>query len=133
YPRLVRIRQQFDRPVAGAIEPAVRAALDKLDLSAIRPGQTVALTAGSRGIANIARILKAVADQLKKLRAKPFIVPAMGSHGGGTAQGQRQIIESYGITEEFVGVPIRASMDVVRVAETGAGFPVYLDRHAHGA
>src|SRR5438105_2473777 len=134
YPRLVRIRQQFDREVVGAIESATRAALEKLDLAgAIRPGHTVALTAGSRGIAAIARIIKAVADHLKKLGAKPFIIPAMGSHGGGTAEGQRKIIESYGITEDFVGVPIRASMDVVKIADTAAGFPVYLDRHAHGA
>jgi hypothetical protein len=65
--------------------------------------------------------------------AKPFLVPAMGSHGGATADGQRRVLESYGITEAFVGVPIRASMEVVQVGATPEGFPVYLDRHASEA
>ena len=134
YPRLVRIRQHFERPLITDIEKAVGATLDQLNLSrSIRPGHTVALTAGSRGIANIARILKSVADYLKRLGAQPFLVPTMGSHGGGSADGQRTIIESYGITEQFVGVPIRASMDVATIGHTDAGFPVYLDAHARGA
>src|SRR4029079_2975009 len=99
----------------------------------VRPGQTVALTAGSRGIANIPAILKAVADHLKALGAKPFLGPTMGSHGGGSAEGQKHIIESYGITEEFVGVPIRASMEVVSLGSTTEGFPVVLDRMASEA
>src|SRR4029077_15310532 len=104
------------------VAAAVRATLETLDLSrTIRPGHTVALTAGSRGIANIPLVLRAVADFLKKLGARPFLVPAMGSHGGGTAEGQRRILESYGITEEVVGVPLRASMGVVgRGARRGA-------------
>src|SRR5262249_42615821 len=87
----------------------------------------------SRGIANIPVILKATADFLKRLGARPYLVPTMGSHGGGTAEGQRKIIESYGITEEFVGVPIKASMDTVQVGTTAEGFPVLLDRHASEA
>src|SRR5437868_2933456 len=131
---MVRIRQQFERPRVEDIPAAVAATLEKLDLGRrIRPGQTVALTAGSRGIANIPIILRAAADYLKKLGAKPFLVPAMGSHGGGTAEGQKHLIESYGITEAFVGVPIRASMEVVQVGSTPEGFPVFLDRHAAGA
>ena len=110
---------------------AVSSALDRLDLGRrIRPGQTVALTAGSRGIANIPLVLRETAAFLKKLGARPFLVPAMGSHGGGTAEGQRRILESYGVTEEFVGVPIRASMDVIPLGTTPEGFPVLLDRHA---
>ncbi len=133
-PKFVRIRQHFERPVVGNIARAVESTLEKLDLAkSIRPGQTVALTAGSRGIANIPLILKAAVDQLKKLGAQPFIVPAMGSHGGGTAEGQKNILESYGITEDFMGVPIRASMEVVRLGTTPQGFPVYLDRHASEA
>jgi hypothetical protein len=116
------------------IPTAVRATLEKLDLGrTIRPGQTVALTAGSRGIANIPVILKVCADFLKRLGAKPFLVPAMGSHGGGSAEGQQHIIESYGVTEEFVGVPIRASMEVVSLGTTPEGFPVFLDRMASEA
>jgi hypothetical protein len=134
YPRLVRIRQHFDRPRVGDVAQAVTRELEKLDLPRrIRPGHSVALTAGSRGIANIPLVLRATADFLKRLGARPFLVPTMGSHGGGTAEGQRKIIESYGITEDFVGVPIRASMDVVPVGETPEGFPVVLDRHASEA
>jgi hypothetical protein len=131
---MLRVRQEFERPRVENVAAAVRTALERLDLGkTIRPGQTVALTAGSRGIANIAQVLKATATFLKDLGARPFIVPAMGSHGGGTAEGQRQVIESYGITEAFVGVPIRASMEVVSLGTTAEGFPVVLDKHAAGA
>lgn len=134
YPRIVRIRQQLDRPQVEDIPATVTAALEQLDLSRrIKPGHTVALTAGSRGIAHIPTILRATAEHLKSLGAKPFLVPTMGSHGGGTAEGQRKIIESYGITEEAVGVPIKASMDVVQVGTTAQGWPVMLDKHASGA
>jgi hypothetical protein len=131
YPKMVRVRQQFDRTRVEDIPAAVRGSLENLDLSrTIRPGQSVALTAGSRGIANIPTILRAVVDHIKQLGAKPFIVPAMGSHGGGTAEGQRAVLESYGITESFVGAPIRASMEVVSLGDTPEGWPVVLDRHA---
>lgn len=134
YPRLLRIRQKFERPRIDDIPSAVRKELEKLDLGrSIRPGQTVALTAGSRGIAHIPLILKATASFLRDLGARPFLVPSMGSHGGGTAEGQRQILESYGITEGFVGVPLRASMEVVSLGQTTEGYPVYLDRHASEA
>jgi hypothetical protein len=134
YPKVLRIRQSFERPRVEDVAARVRQALEQLDLGkSIRPGQTVALTAGSRGIANIPVILKSTANHLNKLGAKPFLVPAMGSHGGGTAEGQREIIESYGITEEFVGAPIRASMEVVALGTTPEGYPVYLDKHASHA
>jgi hypothetical protein len=131
YPRIVRVRQRFERPQVTDIAGTVSATLDRLDLGRrIRPGQTVALTAGSRGIARIPDILRATVAYLQKLGAQPFLVPAMGSHGGATAAGQRRILESYGITEGFVGAPIRASMDVVELGATPEGFPVMLDRHA---
>jgi hypothetical protein len=131
HPRFVRIRQHFDRPRVEDIPATVASTLEQLDLGrCIRPGDSVALTAGSRGIANIPLILRATADFLKKLGARPFVIPAMGSHGGGTAQGQRHILESYGITEAFVGVPLRASMEVVSVGTTPEGFPVVLDARA---
>jgi hypothetical protein len=134
YPKVLRIRQSFEPPRVENVADRVQQALERLELGQrIRPGQTVALTAGSRGIANIPVILKSAVDHLKKLSAKPFIVPAMGSHGGGTAEGQRHIIESYGITEEFVGAPIKASMEVVTVGTTPDGCPVYLDKHASQA
>jgi hypothetical protein len=99
----------------------------------IQPGQTVALTAGSRGIANMHVMLQAAVQHLKQLGAEPFIVPAMGSHGGGTAEGQRKIIESYGITEPFCGCPIRSSMETVEVCRAAEGFPVHFDRLAFEA
>lgn len=134
YPSLLRIRQHFERPRVADVPMAVATSLEQLDLRRrIRPGHSVALTAGSRGIANIPVILAATADFLRGLGARPFVVPAMGSHGGGTAEGQRQILESYGITEAFLGVPIRASMEVVQVGTTPEGYPAYLDRHAREA
>ncbi|MAR11411.1 MAG: [Fe-S]-binding protein [Blastopirellula sp.] len=134
YPQIFRVRQQLSRPVVEDIEAEVEAQLASLSLQdQIQPGQTVAITAGSRGIANIARIIKAIASHLKRLDAQPFIVPAMGSHGGGTAAGQQKIIESYGITEAFCGCPIKASMETVIVCNSDEGFPVFFDKHAYEA
>jgi hypothetical protein len=134
YPNFIRLRQRFERPRVEDVAGAVASTLERLDLSRrIRPGHTVALTAGSRGIANIPLILRETARFLKRLGARPFLVPAMGSHGGATADGQRGILQSYGITEEYVGVPIRASMDVVSLGTTPEGYPVLLDRFASEA
>jgi hypothetical protein len=133
-PRIVRVRQYLERPVLDNIAGTTTAELSRLDLpQRIRPGDSVALTAGSRGIANIPVVLKATADFLKKLGAKPFLVPTMGSHGGGVAEKQKSIIESYGITEQFVGVPIKASMETIQVGTTSEGWPVLLDRNASEA
>ena len=134
YPPVFRLRQLFDSPQIEDVPGEVHAQLARLDLAEkVRPGQTVAITAGSRGIANIDRIIRAAVDHLKGLGAEPFIVPAMGSHGGGTAQGQREVIESYGVTEEAIGCPIRSGMETVVVCQTAEGFPVHFDRHAFGA
>lgn len=134
YPRIFRVRQRFEAPRVTDIEAEVEAQLAGLQLSnRVKPGQTVAITAGSRGIAQIHRILRAAVRHFQRLGAHPFIVPAMGSHGGGTAEGQRQVIESYGITEAFCGCPIRASMETVIVCQAAEGFPVHFDKHAFGA
>ena len=90
----------------------------------------MAVTAGSRGIANIGIILRETVRHLQRLGAEPFIVPAMGSHGGGTAEGQRRILTSYGITESYCGCPIRSSMETVIVCQAAEGFPVHFDRYA---
>ncbi len=130
-PRMIRVQQTFDSPRIPSVEAEVASQLGNLDLgTVVRPGQTVAISAGSRGIANIAEIIKAACDHIKSLGAHPVIIPAMGSHGGGTAEGQRDIIESYGITEEFTGGEIRASMDTIIVGETPQGIPVHFDRNA---
>ncbi|MFP6575059.1 MAG: lactate racemase domain-containing protein [Pirellulaceae bacterium] len=134
YPQLFRLRQQFEGPVVDDVAGEVEQQLASLALAEkIQPGQSVAITAGSRGIANIEIIIRGICQHLKALGAEPFIVPAMGSHGGGTAAGQQQIIESYGITEEFCGCPIRASMDTVVVCEAKGGFPVHFDQQASEA
>jgi hypothetical protein len=134
YPKMLRLRQHFERPRVEDVAAAVRTTLERLDLGrVVRPGQSVALTAGSRGIANIPVVLRAVVRFLRDLGAQPFLVPTMGSHGGGTAEGQRQVLESYGITEAYVGAPIRASMEVVSLGTTPEGFPVVLDRQASEA
>ncbi len=134
YPQFFRLRQQFDASCLDDVPAEVHAQLAALDLGQkVRPGQSVAVTVGSRGIANIRFIIRAIVEHLRSLRAEPFLVPAMGSHGGGTAEGQRQVIESYGVTEEFVGCPIRSSMETVVVCQTAEGFDVHCDRHAFEA
>ena len=134
YPQMFRVRQLRERPRIDDIGSEVARELGGLHLEEkVQPGESIAVTAGSRGIANIALILQALVRHLKRLGAEPFIVPAMGSHGGGTAEGQRKIIESYGVTEEFVGGPIRSTMETVIVCRTADGIPVHLDRYAHEA
>jgi len=131
FPQILRVRQKFDAPAVDNVPATVRAQLSRLGLSRkVRPGQSVAVTAGSRGIANIALILHAVVEHLMALGARPFVVPAMGSHGGGTAEGQKRLLESYGITEQSVGCPIRSSMETVVVCWAPEGFAVHFDRLA---
>ncbi|HZN32256.1 MAG TPA: lactate racemase domain-containing protein [Pirellulaceae bacterium] len=136
YPLIFRVRQTFQGPTLPIeqIPATVAAELSRLNLrQRIKPGQSVAVTAGSRGVANIALIIKGAVDHLKSLGAAPFIVPAMGSHGGGTAEGQRELIEGYGVTEQYCGCPIRASMETVVVCQAAEGFPVHFDKQAFGA
>ena len=132
-PRMVRLRQTFEATRVNDIPSEVERQLATLNLGQqVKPGQTVAITAGSRGIANIAIIIKAACDHVRRIGGKPIIVPAMGSHGGGTAEGQRQIVEGYGVTEAFTGAEIRASMETVIVDTTPQGIPVHFDKHAFG-
>jgi hypothetical protein len=134
YPLMFRVRQTFERPRVADVAAEVEKELASLRLAErVRPGQTVAITGGSRGIANIARILKAIVDHFKRLGARPFIVPAMGSHGGGTAAGQVGVLASYGITEQYCGCEIRASMETIVVCRAAEGFPVHFDKHASEA
>jgi len=126
--------QHFETPRLQDIAAAVREQMNSIGLeSRIRPGETVAIPAGSRGVANIAVILREIAAYFTALGAQPFLVPAMGSHGGGTAAGQLKMLASLGVTEQSVGVPIRATMETVIVAETSNGLPVHFDRYASEA
>ncbi len=130
-PKMVRIRQNFPRPKLADIPQAVREALGHPQiLGRIKRGDRVAVTAGSRGIANIALILREVVANLKAVGAEPFIIPAMGSHGGATAEGQVGVLQRLGIREETVGAPIYASMDVVHLGDSAGGIPVYFDKVA---
>ena len=124
FPKIFRLRQRFDSACIKDVTAEVHRQLAALNLGEkVKPGQSVAITAGSRGIANIAEITRAIVEHFKNLGAKPFIVPAMGSHGGGTAEGQRQVIESYGITEALVGCPIRSSWKPSKSAAPNTAFP----------
>ena len=134
YPRMVHVRQKFASERVADIAKEVDSQLGRLKLGEkVRAGDTVAVTVGSRGIANIPEIIRATVEHLKSLGAEPFLVPAMGSHGGATAEGQREVIEGYGVTEEFVGAPIRSSMETTIVAETAQGLPVHFDKQAFEA
>jgi hypothetical protein len=128
FPRMVRIRQTSPRSRVADIPRAVAEALDRAGLP-IKRGDTVAVGAGSRGVANIAVIVGAAVRYLLDRGARPFVVPAMGSHGGGTPEGQLSVLAHYGITEAALGCPLRATMEVVQVGEA-LGMPVWLDRHA---
>lgn len=128
------VYQRFDTTTVNDVPAAVSEQLSALNLKEkIHPGDSVALTAGSRGIANIATILRTSIEHLKALGAKPFVVPAMGSHGGGTVAGQLEVLGGLGVTEDTVGAKIRATMDTVVVAETSFGIPVHFDRFAFEA
>lgn len=134
FPRMCNIIQRFETPRVADIPGEIRAQMESLRLTEkIRPGQSVAIPAGSRGITNIALILREIAAYFTSIGAAPFLVPAMGSHGGGTAEGQLKMLASLGVTEEFVKVPIRATMETRIVAQTSNGMPVHFDRFASEA
>lgn len=133
-PAGVRVRQHF--PDTRLADPAAElfAQLSRPDiLSLLRPGMSIAVTAGSRGIDCYLPLLRELVCFLKQQGAHPFLVPAMGSHGGATAAGQAALLAGYGITEESIGAPIRSSMEVVRVDATSAGEPVWVDQLAFEA
>jgi hypothetical protein len=130
-PRWARYRQQLDDEAVGSIPDAMAREFSRPEVTAaITPGSRVVLTAGSRGIDRIAEVLKAAVDQVRALGGEPFVIPAMGSHGGATPEGQRALIEHYGVTEAYLGCPIRASMETVLLGNLDGGVPVYIDRIA---
>lgn len=132
-PRFFRLKQIFEAPQLNDVVEGTRAALARLPAErCIRRGMTIAVGAGSRGISNYDVIVRTVCEELKRLGADVFIVPAMGSHGGATDAGQLEVLEHYGITETSMGFPIRSSMEVVDLGRAGP-FVVYQDRNATGA
>lgn len=135
-PKMIKVRQHFveDNISPQDIPDVVQECLKRDAISSqIKPGMAIAITCGSRGVANINIIIKAVVDYVKKLGANPFIFPAMGSHGGATAEGQLQIVNGYGVTEEAMGCPIKASMETKQIATTDDGRPVFIDKYASEA
>ncbi|MFM1655610.1 lactate racemase domain-containing protein [Brevibacillus sp. B_LB10_24] len=133
-PRMAKVRQHFDAPELPDVADAVRREVREAGvLSRIAPGNRVAIAVGSRGVAEIAAIAREVVRAVKAAGGHPFIVPAMGSHGGATAEGQQEVLESLGVTEAFVEAPICSSMEVVEVGRLPNGLPVYIDKNAYSA
>lgn len=132
-PRMFRVKQHFDRPriekeeIPGVIRELLS---DKKFSSRVQPGMRIAITAGSRGIANVALTTKCLVEFVKSCGGIPFVVPAMGSHGGATAEGQAEILHGYGITEEYIGCPILSSMEVKKIGKNEEGGDVFIDRYA---
>ena len=133
-PRILLVRQNFpDRSIAD-IPAAVRKELSASPFaSRLKPGARVAIGVGSRGITNIATIARAAVDYWKSQGMRPFIFPAMGSHGAATAEGQADVLVHYGIIEETMGCPIISSLEVVPVGTTPEGIKTFMDRNAHGS
>jgi len=128
---VVRLRQSFPRPRELKIKEKVRQELASLKLEdRLEPGARVAVTAGSRGIANIVTILKEVVGHLKSIGAEPFLVSSMGSHGGATIEGQREMLSHLGITEETVGAELLIGTETVVIGETETGQQVHCDAYA---
>ena len=133
-PELTEIRLAIPSPdpVRDVIGTTRRAVIEKLAGDVTR-GMTIAVGGGSRGLTQRVDLLRGTIEGLRELGAEPFVVPAMGSHGGGTAEGQIDMLASLGMTEESVGAEIRATMETVEVARTPSGMPIYLDRFAAAA
>ncbi|MBS4960402.1 MAG: DUF2088 domain-containing protein [Clostridiales bacterium] len=134
-PKMVKISQTYDDTRIPDIEAHMNKELDNLPQATKDSvkGKSICITCGSRGIPDLKLMIKCVVDKLKEWGAEPFIIPAMGSHGGGTAEGQLEIVNGYGVTEEYEGCPIKSSMDVVQIGELKDGTPVYCDKYAYEA
>ncbi len=132
--QLTKIKQKFPRKriPGNRLEEYVRQQIRDSGLT-FPGGSQIAIAVGSRGIANIARIVKATVDSVKDMGGNPFLVPAMGSHGGATAEGQREVLESYGMTEAYVGAPIESSMEVVELPQDALKNRVFMDKYASEA
>jgi hypothetical protein len=135
FPRWLKVRQRLEATEIADVAAAVAEQFARPEIaSTIHPGTRVCLTAGSRGIDRIAEVLRAAVTEVMRLGGEPFIIPAMGSHGGATAEGQQELIAHYGVTEEAMGCPIRSSMETVLLGEVhhdGDDVPVYFDRIAY--
>ena len=133
-PMMVEVCQKFERPIVEDMEKEILEQIETRKLLAsLKPGQSVAVTAGSRGIINLPLAIRTIVRAVKKTGAVPFVVPAMGSHGGATAEGQLKLLKGLGIDEETVEAPLRSSMETVEVGTTPSGLPARMDKYAFEA
>ena len=133
-PKMAKIWQSFPAPEIADVPAALREQLAKPGvINTVKPGMRVAIGVGSRGVAGIPTLTRVTVEEIRKQGGVPFIVPAMGSHGGATAEGQREVLTSLGITEAAVGCEILSSMDVVEIGRLDNGLPVYIDKFAYEA
>lgn len=129
-PKMVRVRQTFDNTVVQDVPGEIRGQLGNGFPHGIHKGMRIAITCGSRGIANLPVIMRTIVDFCKEQGAEPFLIPAMGSHGGATAEGQRAVLTALGVTEETCGCPIYSSMETQVIAQTPEGYPVQIEKNA---
>jgi hypothetical protein len=133
-PRMVRVRQKFASQPIADIAVVVKQQIARPEIAAkIKPGAKIAIGVGSRGVNNIETAVRALVEAIKDCGGEPFIFPAMGSHGGATVEGQTEVLANYGVTEQRVGAPVRATMDTVVVSQMADGTPLHMDRYAHEA
>lgn len=133
-PKMYKVKQVFpDCRVSDVYSEAYNEISRKNFSEIVKQSESVAVLVGSRGIAGLKEVVKATIDQLIEIGAKPFIVPAMGSHGGGLAKEQQEIIENFGVTEEYLGIPIKSSMETVIIGKTSNEVAIHIDKIASEA
>jgi hypothetical protein len=133
-PRMIKVRQTFDRTKCDKVDATLGMLISQnAGFATVEPGMKVAITAGSRGITNQPLCIRTIVALLRQRGAEPFIVPAMGSHGGASAKGQKEMLIGMGITEEYTGAPIISSMETVNIGTSENGLPVVIDKNAYGA
>ncbi|MBT2700220.1 DUF2088 domain-containing protein [Bacillus sp. ISL-40] len=133
-PKMAKVKVHFDNTKIDDLGTTLKEQLQQVHIQKkVQPGMEIAVAVGSRGLDRLVEITEVTVKFLKDLGAKPFIVPSMGSHGGATAEGQREVLAHLGVTEESVCCEIRSSMDVVKISELPNGLPVYVDKFASEA
>lgn len=133
-PKMVKVKQKFNAPQLADVGAEVRKTLNETNvLAKISEGDSVAIAVGSRGLADLPVLVRETVAEIKRVGGRPFIVPAMGSHGGATAEGQIDVLCQLGVSEEAVGAPIKSSMEVVKIGELPNGLPVFIDKNTYEA
>ncbi|MBC7927565.1 MAG: hypothetical protein H7039_18115, partial [Bryobacteraceae bacterium] len=129
FARLVPVLQHFPGHKLADVDSSVRAALRSAEPgTSLAPGARIAIGVGSRGIANLSTIVRSTVSHFQELGFQPFVIPAMGSHGGGTAEGQLDVLARYGVTEAGVGCPVLSSLEIVSLGRTAEGIETWMDR-----